>query len=271
MSGAPGGHCPAGRGHRAARSSRPEPGDAQGRVSAPWSRLTAHARRGPSPAGPAQVRPQRPAERGCPAGRSRRPGSAPGPARPRGCEGSGGERLPLSCSPGSPGPRRRRQGPGRRGGRGGGSPGRGPGARRGAESRRAAPAAGRGRCPGARPAAPGSCPLAFPPAGLDPPSGKRGSIRGKRSCRRCRVSPGCRGLGSLHGRPVGSGAPAVRGSGASWSSRRESTLAWRCGGSEGVVMSEGIGAQSPSENQTYGAAALLNFRCLLVKQVQEIK
>lgn len=259
MSGGTGGHCPAGRGHRAARSSRAEPGDAKGLFPAPWSRLTA-----PDPPRPLTCWPGAGAAaalRGAglprwqelPARAGSRPRSVPRLWRKR-------RRAPAPrLLTGLPRLLRRRQGPGRRGG--------GPGGEARSPEPESGSGSGAGALPGRPPSRAGELPARLPARRVGPSLRQTRLDPRETSCRHCRVSLCCPGLGS---RPVGSGAPAVRGSGASWSSRQERTQAWRCGGSEGVVISEGI-AQSPSENQTSGAAALLNFRCLLVKQVQEIK
>lgn len=212
-----------------------QPGDAAGRVPAGWGPPAAPgAPHLPSGAAPLRAPPA---------------GRAPDPAPPRGCGGSGAGRLPLSCPAGSPGSRHRGQGSEGRAG-----PGAAEGARGGAggEERSrgwaAAPVAGRGRCP-----------LAFPPGVWNPPSGKRRSIQGERSCRRCRVR-----------------AWAAEGSGRSDCERERSLLEQPAGEDPSPEVRRqwgggGAGDQSPSENQTSGAAALLNSRCLLVKQVQEIK
>lgn len=124
-------------------------------------------------------------------------GRAPGPAPPRGCGESGGGRLPLACCPGCRGSRRRGQGPGRRGGRGGGSPGPGAGERL---RQRGGGAARLGELPACLPARRAEPSLRQ--TRLDPRETGVPALPGWSLC--------CRGLASLHGRPAGSGRARER-------------------------------------------------------------
>lgn len=189
--------------------------------SALRGRGTARGCRGPSPGrvGPAR-RPRCPSPaltQGLPRSGHRRPGGLLIPLRP----GAAEEAAPGACpslarrappAPGTAG-RARRDGPGRERPR---EPVAGPGARSGAG------AGQRLRWRGG-----GAAPLpSRPECGTLPPANAARS-KGNEAAGAAEFEPGL---------PRARVAPIVRGSGASWSSRREKTQARRCGGSEGVAV-----------------------------------